>query len=134
MSDVSELVAKLGELSGASKELYKQYKDIKDREDQVRFELTEALRENGLLTAKTPDFTASIARKQSVMVASEAEAINWVKDNLPAESDHYIGLRTTQFKTMALARLKETGEVIPGTELIESESLSIRANKKKETK
>lgn len=126
---VSELVSALGAVSSESKELYKQYKEAKEKEDALRAALTAQLHESGLLTAKTPDYTASISIKKSVAVTDESAAIGWLKES-GLEVDHYVGLRLTNFKTMANAMLKDTGEIVPGTELQESESLAIRANKK----
>lgn len=128
---VSELVSVLGEISTESKELYKQYKILKEQEDEIRFELTHKLKESGLLSAKTDAFTASIAKKPTVTVTHEQSVLDWIKETPDVESDQYIGLKLTPFKTLAMSILKGTGEIIPGTELIETESLSIRANKKK---
>jgi hypothetical protein len=127
---IAELVAELGKKTNDNKALYATYKESKDEEDKIRLTLTERLKGTGLLTAKTPEYTASIAVKQQVAVTNEREAIDWLK-NSGLETDQYIGLKTTNFKTMATSMLKDTGEVIPGTQLVESESLSIRANKKK---
>ena len=127
---ITELVERAGELSHNSRELYKQYKAVKEEEDAVRAELTAQLNTTGLLTAKTAYFTASIAKKQSVNVVDEKAAVKWIESE-GLEVDYYVGLKLTPFKTMAMSRLKDTGEIIPGTELAEAETLSIRENKKK---
>lgn len=131
MATVSELVTKLGAMSTESRALYKRYKELKEVEDVLRFELTQALHETGLLTAKTPEFTASIAKRPSVMVVHEQSVLDWLRETPDIETDQYIGLKTTNFKTLAMSLLKGTGEIIPGTELVETESITIKANKKK---
>lgn len=128
--NVTELIEKVGELSHNSRELYKQYKAVKDQEDAMRAELTTQLNTSGLLSAKTDRFTASIAKKQSVTVVDEKKAVEWIKSE-GLDLDYYVGLKLTPFKTMAMSKLKDTGEVIDGTELVETESLSIREVKKK---
>ena len=128
--NVTELITRVGELSHDSRELYKQYKLIKEQEDAVRAELTATLNESGLLSAKTDHYTASISKKQSVVVVDEKKAVDWIKSE-GLDVDYYVGLKLTPFKTMALSRLKDTGEVIEGTQLTETDTLSIREAKKK---
>lgn len=130
MSDVSALVDELGQLGQASKELYGQYKAVEEQKAEVRAALTEALQMTGLRSAKTSAFTASIAVKPSIQITHEQSVIDWLKESPNIETDQYIGLKKTEFKTLATALLKDTGEVIPGTEVLQQETLSVRANKK----
>lgn len=127
---VSEMVTALGELSSASKDLYKQYKEVREKEDILRTELVIKLKESGLMSAKTDSYTASLAKKPSITVTHEKEVLTWLKKS-KLETDQYIGLKTTNFKVLAMSMLKGTGEIVPGTEIVEVESLSVRSNKKK---
>lgn len=127
---LSELVAALGEARTASSNAYEGYKELKGNEDQLRYELELKLHEMGLKSAKGEDFTASVVEKPTVVVKHEQSVIDWLKNTPDIESDRYIGLKTTEFQSLAKSMLKGTGEVIPGTEVEVRESLAIRANKK----
>lgn len=131
MSDVTvtDLVSALGDLKKQSADLYKQYKEVKNIEDIARNDLIEALRASGMKSVKTDKYMASMAYKPSVNILHEQSVIDWLKETPNIETDQYIGLKKTEFKTLALAMLKGTGEVVPGTELVNTESLSIRSNK-----
>jgi hypothetical protein len=131
---LSSLVSALGESRKASSNAYEAYKELKGIEDQARYELEAMLREMGLKSAKGQDFTASIAEKPTIIIKNEADIIDWLQNTPDVESNRYIGLKQTEFKSLAQAMLKGTGEVVPGTEVEVRESLSIRANKKQEAK
>lgn len=132
---LSELLAALGEARQAASSAYEGYKELKGIEDQLRYELEITLKETGLKSAKGEDFSASISETPRVVVVNEQSVIDWLQNTPDVEGDRYVGLKTTEFSTFAKARLKGTGEVIPGTEVRVAESLSIKANpKKKEVK
>jgi hypothetical protein len=127
---LSELVAALGEARTASSNAYEGYKEIKGHEDQLRYELELKLHDMGLKSAKGEDFTASIVEKPTIVVKHEQSVIDWLKNTPDVEPDRYIGLKTTEFQSLAKSMLKGTGEVIPGTEVEVRESLAIRSNTK----
>lgn len=127
---LSELLAELGKARVASTGAYERYKELKGIEDQLRYELELQLKSSGLKSAKGADFQAVITEKPTVVVKHEASVIDWLQHAPNIESDQYIGLKTTEFKSFADKYLKGTGEIIPGTEVVIKESLSIRANKK----
>jgi len=127
---LSELVAALGNAREASSNAYERYKELKGLEDQLRYELENKLRSDGLKSAKGVDFTASISEKPTIVIRNEATIIEWLKHTPDVESDQYIGLKATEFKSLALSMLKGSGEIVPGAEVEVKESLSIRSNKK----
>jgi hypothetical protein len=126
---LSRLLTELGTARLASSNAYERYKELKGIEDQLRYELEATLNGLGLKSAKGKDFIASIAEKPTIVVTHEQSVIEWLRETPEVESDRYIGLKATEFKSLAQAYLKGTGEVIPGTEVQIKESLSIRANK-----
>ncbi len=126
---VSDLVNELGKLSSQNKQLYKTYKEQKENEDSLRAELVAKLEETGLKSAKTNDFMASIAQRTDIRVTHEQSVLDWLKEAPDIETDQYIGLKTTNFKVLAKEVRKQTGEIIPGTEVVLSESLSIKGVK-----
>lgn len=127
---LSDLVAALGKARVASTNAYEAYKEQKTIEDQLRYELEAKLRSDGLKSAKGADFTASITEKPTVVIKNEAAIVEWLKNTPDVESDQYIGLKTTEFKSLAQSMFKGTGELIPGTDVEVKESLAIRANAK----
>jgi hypothetical protein len=126
---LSELVAALGESRAASTNAYEAYKEKKGIEDQLRYELELKLKEQGLKSAKGTDFQATITETPRIVIKNETSVIEWLRNTPDVEPDRYIGVKTTEFQTLAKSMLKGTGEVIPGTEVEVRESLAIRANK-----
>lgn len=127
---LSELLDSLGKARIASTNAYQSYREVKDSEDQLRYELEQELRSIGLKSAKGQDYTASIIEKPTVVVRNETEVIGWLNNTPDIESDLYIGLKPVQFQSLARSILQGTGETIPGTEVEVRESLAIRSNKK----
>jgi hypothetical protein len=127
---LSELVAALGEARAASTGRYEAYKESKGLEDQLRYELELKLKETGLKSVKGADYNAVITETPRIVVKHEQSVIDWLKNTPDVESDRYIGLKTTEFQSLAKSMLKGTGEVIPGTEVEVRESLAIRSNTK----
>ena len=126
---IPQLISLVGQSTVQNRALYRQYKESKEQEDQARALLQSKLQEEGMLSAKTENYVVSIAKKTDVNVIDDKAAIAWMRDR-KLDLNYYVGLKKTEFKTMARAMLKETGEVAGGTEIVESESLSIRENKK----
>ena len=86
---------------------------------------------NEMCGLKTEDSSFAFTTKKDVRVIDESAVIadlqtRGLKENYVREK-----LDTLSFKTLAKAMLKETGEIMEGTELTESEYISIRNNKKK---
>jgi hypothetical protein len=129
---LSELLAELGKARVASNGAYERYKELKGIEDQFRYELEAQLQSSGLKSVKGADFQAVITQKPSIVIKHPESVIDWLEHAPDIEKDQYIGLKETAFKKFAETYLKGTGEVIPGTDVEVKESLSIRANKRKE--
>lgn len=127
---ISEILEKLGDNKKQANDLYKQYKELKEDEESLKTELSEMLDMMGLKSAKGEHYTASISDKPDIQITHEQSVINWLNETPNVEADAYIGLKKTEFKGLALQILKETGEIVPGTELLTKEVLSIRSNKK----
>ena len=128
---LSELIDALGKAKIASNNAYEAYKELKGIEDEIRYELEATLNASGLRSVKGSTYTASIAQKPTIVIQQEQLIIEWLKGAPNIEYDHYIGLKATEFKKLAEVLLKDTGEVIPGTDVEIRESLSIRSNVKK---
>jgi hypothetical protein len=124
---VSELINEIGVKKRMSNDLYAQYKDYKDEETTLKNVLGDKLHTLGLRSAKGLDYTASIAESPTLIIQDEAKVIAWIKDKLPGEADYYIGIKKTEFNSLAKTVAKED-KTIDGTELVVNQSLSIRKN------
>jgi hypothetical protein len=129
-SALSELIEQLGAARNAAQAAYESYKELKAIEDQVRYQLELELHVTGLKSAKGKDFTATIVERPTVVIKHEASVINWLQHTPNVEADHYVGVKSAEFRTLAQAMLKETGELIPGTEVEVRENLAIKKNKR----
>lgn len=126
---IAELIEQLGETKKLGNETYKTYKEIKQAEDDLKLELVAKLDDAGLKSAKGQKYQAVMTERTDIGITHEQSVLDWLRETPEIESDFYIGLKKTEFKTLAKAMLKETGEVIPGTELVRNESLMVRSNK-----
>lgn len=127
---ISELLNELGQVKTTANNHYKEYKALKEQEDGLKFKISETLKEMGLKTAKGDKYQVSLSEKHDIKVTSESNVLFWLKESPDVEADAYIGLKTTAFKNLANQMLKDTGEMVPGTELTMNEIVSVRANRK----
>lgn len=123
---MNDLLDNLSELMEQTKVYYETYKQAKEREDKARQDLKEYMQSTGLLSAKTKTVTASIASKPTIEIKHEQSVLEWLRNSPDIEEGMYIGLKATPFKSMALAKMKATGETIDGTEVVMQEVLNIR--------
>ncbi len=129
--NVSELIEAIGKTKSEANKMYKTYKDLSEKEAVLKSELQIKLTEMGLKSAKGEKYSASISPRPNIKITNEQSAIDWLNNEPSLETDQFIGLKTTEFKKLALYRLSEKGggEVVPGTELVMSESVSVKENK-----
>lgn len=128
MATIADLIERLGEVKAKRAGLYKEYKGLEEDENALRHELQDLLVSTGLKSAKGSRYSASLTEKPQIVINSETEVLDWLDNTPNIEKDFYVGLKKTEFKTLASTMLKETGEVIPGTDVLIQETLSIRAN------
>lgn len=126
---ISELIDHLGTLKNAGNEVYKTYKDFKQKEEEAKVQLKAMLEEAGMKSAKTDTYLASIGTRSDMEITNEQDVISWIKHEPNIEDDAYIGLKVTNAKILARDWFKKTGEIITGTEPVTKESISIRSNK-----
>jgi hypothetical protein len=126
---IADLLSKLGDVKTEANGHYKRFKELKESEDSLKAELLIVLQETGLKSAKGEKYSVSMAQKTDFVINHEQSVIDWLKDSPEVESDAYIGLKLTPFKTLAKEILKTTGEVVPGTDLVTSEYLTVKENK-----
>ena len=126
MEKITTLIDQIGDLNNEANEHFVAYKDIKERLDVLKMQLSATLNEVGLKSAKTNRYNASIVFKSDILLEDEHTVMDWLKNTPDVEYDTYIGIRKPEFKTLAREWFKGTGEIIPGTATKQTESLSIR--------
>lgn len=131
MAKLPELMKELGTIRAKKDAIYHEFEQWRGREQELREVIMAELQAAGLKSAKSDDYTASIATKPRIRLRDERAAIDWLQNTPNVEADHYIGIKMTMFEPLALTALKETGEIVPGTELENNEYLSVRKAAKK---
>lgn len=135
MANIPELLEQLAEARKARMEAGEYYGSVKEREEELKIKVEAALKETGLKSAKTSDgrFGATIAERPNIAIVDEKKAIKWLKAE-KLDLDYYTGIKTMPFKSLVESKLKETGEIVPGTEMTMTEYITFRENKPKEPK
>lgn len=129
MNRLSDLAASLNVVITENKLQYNVYKAGKDLEDELRRQIQEELHANKLQQIKTDNTTISLTERSSLQIMNEAMVIEWLNSEPNVEADAYIGVKRANLETLAKQMLKETGEIIPGTDTQVTETLSIRTKK-----
>lgn len=127
--NVSEVIQELGDLKQLSSAKYQEYKALKDTEDNLKELLQAELDKSGLKSVKGKHYLAAKTSRTDIVVDHEPSVIEWLENTPDIEADAYIGLKLANFKQLATKVLKDTGEVIPGTETLTKDSITIRRNK-----
>lgn len=129
MTRLSDLAASLNVVIAENKLQYNVYKAGKDLEDELRRQIQEELHANELKQIKTDNTTISLTERPSLQIMNEAMVIEWLNSEPNVEAGAYIGVKRANLETLAKQMLKETGEIIPGTDTQITETLSIRTKK-----
>lgn len=117
-----------------------QYKEAQDYARSVggqigslREELEAMLRELGLKNASTEDgqLTAFFSKRVRANVFDPDDTKKWLEQNGMIVNDYFTP-HSTRLASVAKSALKETGEIVPGIELLTDETLSLRDNSKKD--
>jgi len=132
MSRLNDLLEALHSAREAKASAYEAYKLIVEGELPIKEAVEWELKKMGLITAKTDNFTVTIASRQNFVINNEKEVIDWINKQEGVQNDLYVGIKKTAFDGLAKSVLINTGEVIAGTEIVKHEYLSLRNNKKGE--
>lgn len=127
---IPQLIAEYKAAEKVTKEAYEYAKSCATAQAEAKDRIDAALKAAGLKTAATEDgrFTAFYSKRTNIKVSDEAKVIDWIKAN-GLDLDQYVGLKATEFKPVAMEALKQTGEIVPGTEREEVEALTVKENK-----
>ena len=127
MNDILELARELEHLRKRCEEKKAELEPLQAQRDIVQGELMEAMRISKLKAVKTDTSNYSLVTRHDVRIVDERRLI----ESMPAHlRDECVRPRvdTAIFKATALSMLKNTGEVLDGSEAIETQFISIRAN------
>ena len=128
--DLKALAEKLAE-KRAQVENSKHYLEgLKAEKDGIQQQLLKALNESGIKSIKTDQCFFSSVLKHEPVVVDEHAVIEALKSRGLLEDHMVIKLDAIRLKSTANALLKESGEVLDGMEIRDTEYISIRNNKK----
>lgn len=121
MEELQASISRLEELKtqiDAVKPLKDEYDELRE---QVRFGL-EALK---LKSLKTDRVSVAIAERQSVQILDDATVEEWLEGNGFA-LDEYRRLDTARVSPVVLGRMKEDGEIVPGTQIVSTPYVTVK--------
>ena len=125
----SELLEIIGEKRRMLNQMYSEYKNGMVELANLKNQLLLMLEENGLKSIKSNNYGVSIVTKPKLNILSEQSIREWLENTPDIESDAYIGLKLTPFKSFAIQYFKDTGEMIDGIEYSSEQTLSVKDNK-----
>jgi len=130
MQELNILLTQLDEITKivAQEELY--MKTLKNSKAKLQQEVIQALHDNDMLSTKRSDGTTySIAKRKDFKVANEATIINTLKELGIDHTAVIEKLDTKEFKKIAKGRYEKFGEILNGSEFVESENLVVKKAK-----
>lgn len=127
--DISKMIKQLGEVKSEQKLLRQKLDVLKQVEADLKADLQAQLDTLGLKSVKGERYQASMATKSDIVVTHEPSVVEWLKQHPEVEYDAYVHLDKSAFKTLAKQVMKTTGEVIPGSDTVHTQYLSIKENK-----
>lgn len=129
MKKILKLAEVLSELRAQESELKSKLAPIKERKLATQEMLIEAMKEMGLKSVKTDEHTFSRVVKKDITVYDQSALIKALQKNGIKDDYVHEQVDVLKFKGYAKQLLKNTGELLDGTEPTESEYMSIRAAK-----
>ena len=128
MKKILKLAKQLEEARADIKRIDAIMAPLKETKDAIQLKLMEAMKKIEIKSIKTNTHSYSHTIKKDVRVVDEQAVIESL-DKKYREVLVEERLRTINFKKYAKNILKETGEMSPGTELTETEYISIKTVK-----
>lgn len=126
---MEELIAKLIHVKNLRKALSDQDRELKGDEELLKAEVRVKLQELGMTSAKTQSGSVSVVQKPNLVITNEQAVREWLENTPEVESDLYIRLDKTAFKSLAKSWFDNTGELINGTDTEVSEYLQVKEKK-----
>lgn len=127
LKDKAQNLAEARELVNRLKTQLDEAKVLKDNIQQA---LIEEMSEQGFKSIKTDTHNFAVVNKKDVRIVDEQALKQHLGRTGMLDSLMVHKVDTVAFKSTANAMLKETGEMFDGTEVVETEYMSIKAQKK----
>jgi hypothetical protein len=129
MKKILKLAASLARIREKEKEIKSLLDSIKEEKREVQAKLIEEMSKLGLKSLKTDTHNFARIVKKDVSVCNESAVISSLKK--AGIKDDYVHekLDVLAFKGYAKALLKNKGELLDGTDITESEYMSIKSVK-----
>lgn len=126
--EIKQLLELLAWQKQSYEECKQEYDEAKEKLDITKQLLMDKLAEIGLKSAKNDELTVSIVSKPYFKVLDQTAAMDWLKDEPEVDERVYIKTIVDSKALEGLAKevLKKTGEIIPGSEFVSSEYMSVR--------
>ncbi|MDD4601629.1 MAG: hypothetical protein PHQ46_11360 [Negativicutes bacterium] len=126
--NIQQKAERLLQAREAVNELEAQLKILKAERDTMQDDVMAHLKRQGFASVKTASATITIATKKTLRVLNERELITELKSK--GLNDYVCeSLNKDLFKPLA-NKLKKEGRIMAGTELVETEYISIKEPKK----
>ena len=101
---------------------------LKLEKDLLQKDIQDEMKSTGQLSTRYEFGTFTISSRKSLQISNIEELVPWLKENEP---DCVSELPNDKYQSLAKSIVK-TGELIPGTEIRETEFMSIRQPKENE--
>lgn len=129
MNDIISLAKELGDLREKVKVSEEYLAGLKADKQKCQNKLMEAMKSSDLKSIKTSDANYALTVKKDIKIFDEQAAMLQLQERGIYEEYVKPKLDTLKFKSYANSLLKETGEVIDGTEMTETSYISIKSLK-----
>ena len=132
INNITSLATRLISIRGEVKQVTEYLQELKLQRDSLQHEMLNTMKDQELLSYKTSNWTISRTIKKDIAIIDEALLIEHLDRKNLTQDYVYQKLDTMRFKTLGKA-LAEKWETLQGTQLIETEYISIRNPKNWDT-
>ena len=133
ISDIHLMLGRLAKLEQERAEEKKILDDIDADIALLRGDILIAMVNNKLKTVKNDYATVMVKPTASVVISDQHKVMDWLKENPDYDLETYLRLDKKMVDPIIKHVLTEDGEVVPGTEIVTAETISISRNKKDKT-
>lgn len=123
---MKELLEKLVEKREQIAQSTSYLQGLKAEKAEIELGILEAMKEQELKSARYENLTATIAKRSTLKVNDEKAVVKYLKDSNLTD---YLSERPNELFEVFRKQAEKEEKVIPGTEMQETEYLSIRAKK-----
>lgn len=132
MSELQQLNSDLDVLTSVRRQrqrLTKELDKLKEREDKLREQIMFGMHQHGLKSLRNDHLSASIAQRPRITITNPSEVIIWLETN-HYDANEYLRLDARMVESLALGKLKSSGELVEGTSVERIEYVSVKEAKK----